>query len=108
MPEPTFCQSAYGCEQPRVYTARFKSQSGYEWSEGLCRRDASVRADQVRAEGGSLVAVEEIPQTPSPSPTSASGAAQRAEAVSDDPNAETGAPEPVSVRVPRRRRKAKG
>lgn len=60
MSDPTFCQSAYRCDQPRAYTVWFRSATGYQWSEGLCRRDSSVRSDQVRAEGGQVVSVEEI------------------------------------------------
>lgn len=60
MPDPTFCQSAYRCESPRAYLVWFRSATGYEWSEGLCRRDSSVRSDQVRSEGGQVVSVEEI------------------------------------------------
>lgn len=75
------------------------------------RRRWGAWADEVVMTGGwrtdryDEIALPPHSRTPLSASLSASGAAQGAETVSEDPNAETDAPEPVSVRVPRRRRK---
>lgn len=83
------------CEMPAVYSLTFRSKHGFEWIEVQCRAHVDQRTVQVRAEGGEIVAVSDIPQPPAPIEPAPVGL----DAVDPPPP-----PEPVKVRVPRRRR----
>lgn len=87
------------CEIPGAYTLTFRSKHGFEWIEAQCRSHCDLRTNQVRAEGGEIVAVEDVPQPPAPIEPAPVGL----DAVDPAPPAE-----PTSIRIPRRRARAAG
>ena len=98
-----YCQytQTVPCPAPRaIFKLTFRTGDGFEWIEAACRAHADPRADQVRAQGGQLVAVEEYPD-PDPGPTVEAMAAASAPVVETEPSL---APEKRA----RRRRKSGG
>lgn len=67
----TACQIPGGCpvHAPAVFLLTFQTAPitgrtpapGLTFTQGLCRAHISPRSDQVRAEGGSIVAVDDAP-----------------------------------------------
>jgi hypothetical protein len=84
-----FCQftMARPCDAPRAFRLTFRSRHGLTWIEAACRGHADPRTNQIREEGGQLVAVEELPPTPThprPMPIGLDGAAAAAEPSRED------------------------
>lgn len=103
---PRYCNFPSGCRTglPPVFVLTFVSAPvqargerlpGMTTEEGSCRAHADLRKNQVRSEGGELVAVEEWEPLPDEAPL--------LEPVGLDAVAPS--PEPKKIRVPRRRKR---